>query len=170
MADSARDRAGDSRKWRWPAALLLAFAAVGLAIAGVYVGDAQVCKSAIAGVRTVHVCAPPSVAELALLFVPAVLLLAPDLSEVSVGGLSFKRDLDKVETTTIESAEALGRTASELDARVSGLTDDVRNINRTNARDTDALIDTLQAVRRLEERVARLEGPSDHPAELAHGD
>jgi hypothetical protein len=66
--------------------------------------------------------------------------------------------------------QPLGRTASELDARVSGLTDDVRNINRTNARDTDALIDTLQAVRRLEERVARLEGPSDHPGELAHGD
>ncbi len=64
------------------------------------------------------------------------MLLAPDLSEVSVAGLSFKRDLDKVETTTIESAEALGRTASELDARVSGLADDVRNINRTNARDT----------------------------------
>jgi hypothetical protein len=139
---------------------VLAFGAVGLAIAGVYVGNAQVCKSAIAGARVVHVCAPPSVAQFALLFVPAVMLLLPDLSEVSVGGVSFKRDLDEVQTTVIESGEALGRTTRELDARIGELTDDVRDIKRTNDRDADRLIDAVRVVRSLEERVARLEGPA----------
>jgi hypothetical protein len=141
-------------------AFVLTFGAVGLAIAGVYVGSAQVCKSAIAGARVVHVCAPPSVAQFALLFVPALVLLLPDLSEVSVGGVSFKRDLHEVQTTVIESGEALGRTTRELDARVGELTDDVRDIKRTNDRDADRLIDAVRVVRSLEERVARLEGPA----------
>jgi hypothetical protein len=166
MTDGAhtRERTGSasSRTWRWRAALVLAFAAVGLAIASVYVGNAQVCKNAIAGVRTVHVCSPPSVAQLALLFVPAVMLLLPDLSEVSVAGLSFKRDLDKVETTVIASGEALGRTVSKL-------TGDVSDIKRTSDRDTDTLIDVVRALRSLEERVARLESPRDASGEPVDG-
>lgn len=176
-AESARRWAEHSRKWRWPVAFALALGAVAAAVAALYIDAAAICKDEVAGSRTVDVCSPPSVAQLALMFIPSLLLLLPDLSEVDVLGFGFKRDLDETkdkvdetEGTVTEQVEELGRAIArleegtadpravrELAETVERLAVGIRDLELTSARDTDVLRATLETLVGIDERVARLE-------------
>jgi ABC-type phosphate transport system auxiliary subunit len=164
-SDSASRWAERTRPWRWPLAGALALS--GLVAAGIALHvDSAVCEEAVAGSRKVKLCGPPSLGELALLFVPTLLLLLPDLSEVDVLGFGFKRDL---EGTVNEQAQNLGEsveelkessvgTVAELASGLERLAGNVRDLELTTARDTDVLRETLEALAAIDQRVAELEG------------
>jgi hypothetical protein len=173
-AQSARRWAERTRWFRWPAAFVVVFVAVAAAVAALYVDAAAVCKDAVAGRRTIDVCTPPSVGHIGLLFIPAILLLLPDLSEINVFGFGFKRDLeetkDKVEVTVRDQVEKLSVAVARLEElsperdairrlafRVDGLRDGVRDLAVTTDRDTDVLRATLETLASLQERLVRLE-------------
>lgn len=66
-----------------------------IAVAAQYGGWAAVCRDAVAGANKLRLCSPPSTTQYAPLFIVTVLLLFPDLSEVSVFGVGLKRDLEE---------------------------------------------------------------------------
>jgi methyl-accepting chemotaxis protein len=175
LTESARLWAESSRKWRWPTAFALGLGAVVAAVVAVYTDAAAVCKDAVAGPRTVRVCSPPSVGQLAFLFIPALLLLLSDLSEVDVVGFGFKRDLDETKDkvdetqgTVTEQVEELGQAVARLEERsadvqtarvlaenLDRLARALRDIELTSARDTDVLRGTLETLADIDERLGR---------------
>jgi hypothetical protein len=152
------ERIRRSRKWRWPTALALMALGVLASGAGLYSG-AGVCRDATAGVRTVRLCAPPSTAELVLLFVPALAFLFPDLSEINVFGFGIKREIDKVEEdidkVSKEQVDELAKATGELGTELASRMQDVE---RVSADGPKVLRRTLKKLADLERRIASLEG------------
>jgi hypothetical protein len=165
----ARDWADKTRKWRWPAAFVAALVAIALAAFASYSDLGAVCKDAVASASTVHLCAPPSLGDFVLLFIPTLLLLLPDMSELNVLGVSLKRveeKVDEAEGTATSHVAQLAATSDEVTVRLLGLE------QRTD-RDSEALRTTLEnnaraaleTIAQLDSRLKRLErrgDPGDH--------
>jgi hypothetical protein len=173
---SAQEWAADTRRWRWSLAAFAVVVALVLAVLGTYDHAAVICRDAVASTRTVRLCAPPSTAQLALLFIPALLLVLPDLSEVNVLGFGFKRDLaeakEKVDATrgiTNAQVEGLIAAVARLDQRaantgdVRGVATRVDDLELASANDTTLLREALQAIAGLDGRLRALEpSPPEH--------
>jgi hypothetical protein len=166
QSDPERIRA--SRKWRWPTALGLAILAVLVSGVVLYAHGRGICRDATAGTRIVQLCAPPSVAELVLLFIPALAFLFPDLSEINVAGFGIKREVEKVEEVSKEQVEGLASAVDGLTERfgeqVAGLSDEardvavaVRDVDAARRRDKKRLTQAVTALEEIEVRLARLE-------------
>jgi hypothetical protein len=170
-AGSAREWAAETRRWRWPLAAFAVLIAVALAVLGMYNHAAVICRDAVASTRTVRLCAPPSTAQIALLFIPALLLVMPDLSEVNLLGFGFKRDLeearekvDATRGTTNAQVEGLIAAVARLDQRaadagdVRGIATRVDDLELASANDTTLLREALQAIAGLDDRLRAIDG------------
>jgi hypothetical protein len=161
----ARKWADDTRKWRWPAAFAFAIVAILLAAFASYSHIGAVCKDAVTAARTVHLCAPPSLGDFVLLFIPALLFLLPDMSELNVLGVSLKRVEEKVddaEGQATEHAATLAAADNEVLARLTGLeqrtdgnAEALRTALENNARTA------LESIAQLERRLKGLERLGD---------
>jgi hypothetical protein len=146
--------------------------AVAIAVAAIYVNKAVVCQDAVAGTKTVRLCAPPSAVQLAFLFIPALVLLLPDLSEVTFLGIGIKRDLDQTKEkvdesqgTSTEQVEDLVRASALLTDRLDELSSGVHDLELMSVRDTDVLRKTLETLATVEQRVSQIEDVTDdHPS------
>jgi hypothetical protein len=165
---SGPERIRASRKWRWPIALGLAILAVLVSWVVLYAHGHGICRDATAGTRIVHLCAPPSVAELALLFIPALAFLFPDLSEINVAGFGIKREVEKVEEVSQEQVEGLTKAVDRLSERsreqLADLSKEahdvaiaVREVDTARKRDKKRLTQAVEALEEIEVRLARLE-------------
>ena len=94
--------AKSTRKWRWISALVLGVAATFLALLWSYVGP-SVCQDVASGGKVLRVCTKAPLEVLALLFMPTVLLLLPDFSEITFLGIGLKQRVDE---TAAEAKEA----------------------------------------------------------------
>jgi hypothetical protein len=111
----------------------------------------------VAGSRALRVCAPPSTAEFLLLFIPALALLFPDLSEINFLGLGIKRQVDEVEdvqTKATKAAEGLTKAFGDQYVLLSG---DVRKVQAEGELDRERLRRALAALTQVQARVNQLE-------------
>ena len=83
----------------------------------------QVCDNMLADSKVVQVCARPALEGLALAFIPAVLLLLPDVSELSFLSFAVKRTVEEARATAEEAQEAAkDAKATAVEARESTAT------------------------------------------------
>jgi len=81
---------------RWIAALLTLVATAFVLTA--VLAPIQVCDNVLAGESKLELCARPSLEALAIAYVPALLLLLPDISELGFLTFSLKRQLEETST------------------------------------------------------------------------
>jgi hypothetical protein len=100
-----------TRGGRWIAAFVLGVVATVLALWWSYSGP-DVCQDAASGAKVLTVCTKAPVEVLALLFVPTVLLLLPDFSEITFLGIGLKERVDE-SAAKAESAAVSARVVEE---------------------------------------------------------
>jgi hypothetical protein len=162
---NAKKWADESRRWRWPAAfgwVLLVIVVSGFTS---YSHLGSICRDTVASGRTVHVCGPPSLGVLVLLFIPALLFLLPDLSEMSFLGVSLKRVEDKVDQETGSATAqiaALGAAGLEVRSRLEQQTDTIDELKtglESNSRsNTESILALSARIRDLENKPADVGG------------
>ena len=165
----AREWANQTRRWRWPLAFAAALVALAVAVFGTYSDSVAVCHDAVASASKVRLCEPPTLGDFVFLFIPALLLVLPDLSELSVLGVSLKRDLeekvDETQGTANEQTAKLIAAGEDVSSRLADIEDAIADDGKT-------LRAALESIAGLEARVAaqKLTGePTRSPPEPAGG-
>lgn len=121
----------------------------------------KVCQQVASGARVLTVCATPPLELLALLFVPSVLLLLPDFSEITFLGIGLKQRVDEAAAKTQSTAIRV----EEAEATIKGARTDARVAQEAVGVANAALVvSALEAVRAREPElppVKDLDLPSD---------
>lgn len=156
-------------KLRWPRWMLVLVIVVLFGLVPSMQDEYEVCRQELAAVGdepVVEVCGPPGLTDLAVVsgLLVLVVLLAPELSEVSIGVISLKQRLE----TTEKKQEAIERELSSLALSSSSA------VAESNATTTAMVTNTLsiddRALRALvldEETEAARHGPASVDSELA---
>ena len=145
--EPAREWAERTRSKRWGFAFALGVLAVALAIAAYYTDQVRICTEQVSNGAVVEVCSPPSLAQLALLFLPGVLLLLPDVIEVNFLGVGLRRDVEETRAEVVSHEGLTADQGSALIEAVSAIAKRVRDIETV-------LPDLVRRLSKLEDRPA----------------